>query len=261
MENESLAQLTVDHLSDDPLKMPPPFWRSCGATFHIVSALADLVGLMRDHVPLYQSTFKSAFQFMIAHPNIDDLSDEEVNEYGVLIVDLQALQHQIRLKCDIACLMSAIQTEDLINGFCVFNLHKDIADTIEKLQPLDKLLIASAAIGSSSIKGSRVSDGIQKLSKWRNAFAHGHCVDRPTKSLRKNHLVEPQEMRGALAAFDEAITLVRAYLLVEEHLASISRNSYTMSKAHDGHQIENLLNELSGYRIAESDGYLEVSKF
>jgi hypothetical protein len=39
--------LTVDQLPDDPLKMPPPYWRSGGAIFHIQDALEELVVLLQ----------------------------------------------------------------------------------------------------------------------------------------------------------------------------------------------------------------------
>jgi hypothetical protein len=41
---------TTDQLPDDPLQMPPPYWRGSGAVFHIEAALADLVALLHDLV-------------------------------------------------------------------------------------------------------------------------------------------------------------------------------------------------------------------
>jgi hypothetical protein len=31
--------ITVDELPDDPLAMPPPYWRGSGAVFHVMDCL------------------------------------------------------------------------------------------------------------------------------------------------------------------------------------------------------------------------------
>ena len=80
--------------------------------------------------------------------------------------------------------------------FCVFNLHRDIAETIEKLSVQEKLLVASGVMGKHDVKSEAVYERAGKLNRWRNAFAHGHCVDRPVKSLRHNHLIDPDEYPG-----------------------------------------------------------------
>src|SRR5579859_3730862 len=41
MEEDRLIRL--EDLPDDPLSMPPPYWRSSGAIFHVLSALESLL--------------------------------------------------------------------------------------------------------------------------------------------------------------------------------------------------------------------------
>ncbi|MGI8910168.1 MAG: hypothetical protein ACR2JR_06385 [Rubrobacteraceae bacterium] len=65
-------------------------------------------------------------------------------------------------------LMSAIEAEDEINRFCVYNLHKDVAESIEKLSPSDKLLVAAGAVGEEVGKGHAVYGVIKALTQWRN---------------------------------------------------------------------------------------------
>ena len=73
--------------------------------------------------------------------------------------------------------------------------HKDAAEAIEKLSPPDKLVLLTALVGATPVKGDRA---VRELSgdytTWRNAAAHGHCVDRPTSSLRKNHLIRSKRI-------------------------------------------------------------------
>jgi hypothetical protein len=107
--------------------------------------------------------------------------DPELEELSDICDELWALEHKIQLRCETAILMSAIYAEDKINMFCVFNLPKDVAESIEKLPPAKKPLIASTLVGKQKVKGVAAFEAIGKLVAWRNAFTHGHCVDRPVK--------------------------------------------------------------------------------
>ena len=53
----------------------------------------------------------------------------------------------IRLS-DLAIFMAAIEAEDAINQFAVFNVHKDAAEAIERLSPPDKLVLVTALAGA-----------------------------------------------------------------------------------------------------------------
>ena len=179
--------------------------------------------------------------------NSDD--EEALQEFSDITNDLSLHEHRIKLKTDIACLMSAIEAEDQINRFCVFNLHRDIAESIEKLSPPDKLLIASAAIGKPSVKGNSVFEAARRLAGWRNAFAHGHCVDRPTQSLRHNHLIPPDEYPGVPSSLTEMRELVGAYIRISDYLSAISTNPYTAGKYEGVEYIRELLTRVSKYRF------------
>jgi len=145
--------LSVDQLPDDPMKMPPPYWRGSGAIFHLSDALQELECLLHQLIPVHADTESRLEKHFEKYPEQDD--DEEAQEEFADIADsLWALEHKMKLKAELACLMSAIQSEDDLNRFCVFNLHKDIAESIEKLSPAEKLLVASAASGSIGVKGT-----------------------------------------------------------------------------------------------------------
>lgn len=189
MKDNEFETITVSkQLPNDPLPMPPPYWRSSGAIFHVIDSLESLVSLLRELLPLHEQTELRLEDYYESHPNEDD---PDLEEFSDICDELWSLEHKIKLKAEIAILMSAVQAEDNLNMFCVFNLHKDIAESVEKLSPPEKLLIVTAVAGQPSIKGNAVFEALKKLFSWRNAFAHGHCVDRPVKSLRHNHLVSP----------------------------------------------------------------------
>ncbi|CAH1385362.1 hypothetical protein [Candidatus Nitrotoga sp. M5] len=242
--------LSVDQLPDDPMKMPPPYWRGSGAIFHLSDALQELERLMHQLIPVHADTESRLEKHFEKYPEQDDDDEEAQEEFADIADGLWALEHKIKLKAELACLMSAIQSEDDLNRFCVFNLHKDIAEPIEKLSPAEKLLVASAASGSIGVKGKAVFEAVRKLVAWRNTFAHGHCVDRPTKSLRHNHLISPDEYPGVPSALDNTINLVSAFLLVNEHLRVASANPYTGGASVEVQEINRAMTALKQFTIA-----------
>jgi hypothetical protein len=79
--------------------------------------------------------------YLEAHPDQRfEGSAEELARFGDIVDDLWALQHTIALRCDTAILMSAIAAEERLNMRCVYNLHKNVAESIENLSPAEKLL-------------------------------------------------------------------------------------------------------------------------
>lgn len=254
MTDEKRPISTVDQLPDDPMSMPPPYWRGSGAIFHLSSALQELASLLHQLVLVHTETELRLDRHFEKHP--EQCDDEDAHEKFADIADsLWALEHRIKLKAELTCLMSAIQSEDELNQFCVFNLPKDIAESIEKLSPTEKLLVASAACGSLGVKGKAVFEAIRKLVTWRNAFTHGHCVDRPTKSLRHNHLISPDEYPGVPSELRDTVDLVSAFLLVHDHLRAISLNPYTREKSLD---VEEIAQALAGLKRFTIDGNSHV---
>lgn len=249
MAEDGETILTAEQLPDDPLKMPPPYWRSVGAIFHLEEALVGLHTLLQELIPVHADTESRLDAYYQKYPENRHQSDEAREEFAEIIDNLGVIEHKIRLKAELACLMSAIQAEDHLNRFCVFNLHKDIAESVEKLSPPEKLLVACAAVGSPGVKKMVAFEAIQKLVSWRNAFTHGHCVDRPTKSLRHNHLISPDEYPGVPSSVREVMVLVRAFLLVSDHLKAVSLNPYTSSGSVNVEDIRASLEMLRRYQF------------
>jgi len=243
--------ITLDQIPDDPLKMPPPYWRSGGAIFHILDSLTDLPELLSNLLIVHESTEIQLNEYYERHPN-EPSSDDELQEFGEICDDLWELEDKVKAKAELAILMSAIQGEDFINRFCIFNVHKDISESIESLSPAEKLLIASAAVGEKSTKGTAVYEAIKKLSTWRNAFAHGHCVDRPTKSLRHNHLISPSQYPGVPDTLAKMQELIGCFIKIDEYLRSISVNPYIAGKSVEVEEIKEQLKEISAFKFIVS---------
>lgn len=162
----------VEDLPQDPLAMPPPYWRSSGAIFHVLAALESMPKLLSKLPQELEQADRELEEHYKKHPD-DHESDGALEEFGNICQALWELEHAIKLDAERAILMASIAAEDEVNMFCVFNLQEDIAETIEKLSPPEKLLVASATLGRHGLKGTDVYEKARKLSAWRNAFAHG----------------------------------------------------------------------------------------
>jgi hypothetical protein len=249
MADEKARFVSVDELPDDPLSMPPPYWRCSGAIFHILAALRALSIYLSDLIPLHARTERKLDKYYAKYPDGTKENDEFLAAFSDICDELWRLEHRIRLESERAILMSAINAEDVVNQFCVFNLHRDIAESIEKLSLPEKLLVASAALGKPGVKGTSVYEGTRKLAGWRNAFAHGHCVDRPVKSLRHNHLISPDEYPGVPGAAHDAMEFVGYYLAISRYLESISLNTRTGQPSAEDKELDLLLFDISRYRF------------
>lgn len=245
----------VGQLPDNPLKMPPPYWRSGGAVFHIASSLQELESLLNELVSLNRKTDENLQRYFDREPE----PPEEDPEFGEICNELWECEDKIKQKAEIAILMAAIESEDLLNMVAVFNLHKHIVEPLEKLSPLEKLQVISTLLDKPEITGDALYGDLKNLSSWRNAFVHGHCVDRSTKSLRHNHLIMPSELPGVPSLVKDAIEMVSCYARLHDYFASISNNPYTKGKSWDVEEIQSMLQKIARYQFAGSNSKYEVS--
>ena len=189
----------------------------------------------------------------------NEQTDEEMEEFSGIVDDLWELEGKVKSKALVAILMSAIKAEDEINQFCVYNIHKDVAESIEKLQPPDKLLVAAGMVGQEIGKGHVVYGAIKALMQWRNAFAHGHCVDRSTRSLRHNHLIPPDQYPGIISHLSELQRFVSSYMRVSEYLTSISRNAYTAGGSVEVERLKEVLAEITRYQFIGDENVYRIT--
>ena len=244
---------TLEDLPTDHFKMPPPYWRSSGTIFHIIDALEDLCKLLNELINILPNINCLLDEYFKINPNEDE--DEDNEKYGDICEPLWIIESKIKLKCELAVFMSAIEVEDLLNKTSVYNLDKDISESIEKLSPIEKFLIISTSLTKESAKNANIFQSLKKLISWRNSYAHGHCTDRPVKSLRHNHLISPEYYPTVPKEIEHMINQLNGYILISEYLRKISINEYTKGKSVHDNEIKDFLMEIKKYEfIYENNG-------
>jgi hypothetical protein len=247
--------MCVSSIPDEPLKMPPPYWRSSGAIFHVLSSLVALVHQLHLLIPLNEQTTELLGEYFSRVPQPKD----EDSEFGDICEPLWGLESQIKLNIEIAILMSAISAEDKLNQFLVFNFHRSVVEPLEKLSPPEKLQVSSGLLGHKKAKENSAYSALKMLTSWRNAFAHGHCVDRPTKSLHHNHLVSPPEYPGVPDGVQGTIEMVNGFVTVSKYLNSISQNPYTSGSSCEIDEIVTTLSTLKKFKFTGTSDCYDVS--
>ncbi len=242
--------VSVDELPDDPLKMPPPYWRSGGASFHIEDALERLAELLHALIPIHTATDEKLHLFYERYPDEDSTkSDGTMEEFGEICDALWEIEHKIKMKCQVAILMAAIHAEETINRFCVFNLPKEFVESLERLSPAEKMTAAASHLKQIAFRSTAAYAAVTGLSAWRNAFAHGHCVDRPVKTLRHNHLISPKDYPGVPDSVSGAIKHLEAYNKLAKYLVAICQNPYTSSISDSEEHFSHLLREVRRFKF------------
>jgi hypothetical protein len=251
----------VGALPDDPLQMPPPHWRGGGATFQVLDAFHDLLNLLEDLPDLNDETSLKVSDHFDKYPGEEESStDQAMDEFSEICDPLWELEHRIKLKTQLVILMTAIASEELINRFCVYNLPKELTETLERLSPAEKLTAGASSLGHTHVRGSAAFSAVTDLSSWRNAFAHGHCNDRPLKTLRHNHLISPEMYPGVPDSIGSMLNLVPGYFRISKYLSTISRNSYT--KGDDGNMalVPGYIEEVEEFEFTVDGELYEVQR-
>lgn len=240
--------------------MPPPYWRSGGASFQLADALTTLVELLAQLPDLNQRITLALSDHFVKYPTLRaSQTDEGMQEFLDICDELWALEHRITLKAQLVILMTAIQAEELINQFCVFNLPREFVETLERLSPAEKLTAGASALGRRKVRATPAYGAVGELMAWRNAFAHGHCVDRPLKSLRHNHLISPEEYPGVPDSIVLMLKLTAGYTRLAEYIKRISKNPYTRGTDHDWQEALASLKTVARYRFSGGPTAYEVT--
>jgi hypothetical protein len=80
MEPESVRIVSVDQLPDNPLEMPPPYWRSLGAVCCLLGAAESIVQLLEELVPVHERTQVELEAHFEKHP--EGAQTDEIGRYG-----------------------------------------------------------------------------------------------------------------------------------------------------------------------------------
>ncbi|MEC1723935.1 hypothetical protein P9E34_04135 [Schinkia azotoformans] len=163
------------------------------------------------------------------------------NELTNFIIQLPAPSYSHRAKntCDLIMLMCAIFTEDNINMFIVFNIDESIVNSIERMNAIQKVEIASAILKQPKFKGTHVYKCLKEIVEWRNNYAHGKEMDMPKQeTLKKTHIEhKPQKYPNLKDKIAKLIDIINDTYSVSEYLSSISTHEYTSGKLTDLEQL------------------------
>jgi hypothetical protein len=159
---------------------------------------------------------------LAALPPGDERSEAELLRAGEIIQPLDALDFDLGCACYTAILMAVIECESWTNMVAFYRLGETVAQTMESLNPLAKLEVVHRVLGRAQFKGTHQQEALGKLFKWRNAFGHGKNPDRPTKSLRENHLVFPLGATSPREEIANLLAYLDAFIVVQKHLGEIS---------------------------------------
>src|SRR5262245_43026845 len=85
--------VSVDQLPDNPLKMPPPYWSSCSAIFHVEEALRELEQLLQQLVPIHAKTEVQLDEYYEKHPE-ENPSEEVLEEFADITAELTDIEHR-----------------------------------------------------------------------------------------------------------------------------------------------------------------------
>lgn len=244
---------------DDPLEMPPPYWEDSGALDQFIRSMEMvnyLLPELADEINRIEPLVNDYYEARDTH---GEEYDPEYIEFGKITNDFMDLEISIASYADLCVLMGAISVETLINKFCIYNLHRDIAEPLERLTPSEKLIISSALVGHPGVKSRAPYEAVKELTKWRNAFAHGHCIDRPTRNIRKNHLIptESSGIRNAHASVKMLTEAINRYFCIHSYLNEITKNPYVadVDNFENASKIRRILIEIQKYRFDGVDEY------
>ncbi|MBF8962322.1 hypothetical protein I0P70_03600 [Pontibacter sp. FD36] len=250
-------QTPVNHL-----KMPPPYWRSSLVNYQLVDAIKELVNYLEAFLyvhPKAEQEYEIYCQENYAKLK-GKISKETELEIWSILEPQWYIEQKIKLKCELAIFMSSIHLEDKLNKMIVYNLDNDVAEVVEKLSPPEKLQLLAISLTNKSIKSKSPYEGIRMLTSWRNKYAHGHCTDRPSKTLRHNHLFENINETSVPKEISLVIKSLNHYLNISAYLREISLNDYTKIVSEEDIEIKNFLNEIGKYHFKFSGHSFKINR-
>jgi hypothetical protein len=219
--------LDVAFLPDPPDAEDYPGWLDNGATTIFSESLDDVVETFRllieeGDILVQKLLAHSKDEEYLYHLEMFGSAPDEKNEF---FEKLHKLQNRLERFAGTALVMAVIDLEARINKFCFYNLGEFTTNAIEKLSHTEKLEVIHKVLGLAEFKGTSQFAAMRSLVKWRNAFVHGKCTDRPSNSIKENHIVQRSDSR--CIGVGEALKYLKYYFIIYSHLIKISKHPCT----------------------------------
>lgn len=245
----------MNEIPDDPLLMPPPYWRGSSAIWHINDGLCELVEKLDALENVCEVQEEQLTLFYAENPQVveDEESLVQSNEFWSIVSDSLKLSEKIKLRIERTIVMAAIDVEENINMVCVYNLRREMTEIIEKLSPIEKFVILGSILTNSNVKGTSEYGELQKLMKYRNTFAHGHNTDRPVKSLHHNHLIHPEQYSSLPEELERLKEYMHGYFRINQFVRSMSKNDYASGNSGDEDDLKPILDKIASYTFVSEE--------
>lgn len=203
-----------------------PYWRSNGSIVIANQLVEDLFYYLGKWKLLKDDKLSREDRIVNWKLPIDE--DDDLNDFYIKTSGV-SFASRSKYICQLIMLTCAIYVEDQVNKFLVFNIDESIVNSIDRMNSLQKLEIATAILEKPKFKSTHVYQKLKVIVDWRNQFAHGKLDDMPKQeSLRKTHLDhEPSSYPSLKTEIIKLSTIIDNTGVVCEYLQKISTNEYT----------------------------------
>ncbi|MGG3801777.1 hypothetical protein [Metabacillus fastidiosus] len=203
-----------------------PYWRSNGSITIANQSMEELFYYLGKWQLLKEDRLTTEERYINWKLPIEE--DDKMNDFLISFNHIPFASHA-KSKSHIIMLMCAIYIEDTINKFLVFNINESIVNSIERMNSLQKMEIATAILNEKGFKGTHVYTGLKFIVDWRNQFAHGKMADMlKQESLRKTHVEhEPAEYPTLKNEIESLIKTIQYTDDVHKYIQKISIHKYT----------------------------------
>jgi len=231
-------------------------WRSNGAVFNVVKNLEDVEYLLEF---LFDENERISCLLDGHYAKFEDSHSEgALEDFSKITNNYMDAELSLRFSVDSAILLSIIDLESMINQFCYFNIGEVATESIESLSVMNKLEIIHKIFNLKQFKGTKPYESLKSLVGWRNRYAHGKNPEMPVKSLRKNHVEQPEEYKTSAGdKVAELIKQVENYIIVLDHLDMINKNEHIILTHRNHCSIEEFINK---FKKVKFDGQFLINK-
>lgn len=228
-------------------------WISNGAEHAFSSQLVEIYEILNKHLLFTRVIDKELnkdwskdedFEVMRQQLLLSSLSDFSIYKvYGIM---------------DTARILMCIDLEMMINKLCYYNLDSDVFEAIEKLDIVNKMIIAVYSINKKSFKGTKHYEYTREFKDFRNSFAHGkvqeitykekNSDDIKTVKLKDNRISgEKYEIlydKSLIHQLNDFLLVCDKYTLMSNYLNEINQFDETIADLEDMHSNRFFIKEI-----------------
>ena len=228
-------------------------WISNGAEYTFSSQLVEIYEILNKYLLCTKIIDKELYK--------DWSKDEdfEVTRQKLLLSGLRDFSiYKVYGSIDTARILMCIDLEMMINKLCYYNLDGDVFEAIEKLDIVNKMIVAVYSINKKSFKGTKYYEYTREFKAFRNSFAHGkvqeitykenNSGDVKTVKLKDNRISEEKyEILYDMSLVNQIkdfLLVCDKYMLISNYLNEINQFDDTITDLENMNSNSLLINEI-----------------